>query len=433
MKRLVEIISDRSATAAVIGLGYVGLPLALEIARAGFKTIGIDSSWEKVEAVSAGNNYIRDVDSSDLRNLVCSGKLIATTNCSVLDQCDFISICVPTPLGKGKDPDMSFVMSAVSEVKKHLKREQVIILESTTFPGTTEELVLPLLEETGLKVGQDFHLAFSPERIDPGNKVFQLKNTPKIIGGITHNCTEIVQSFYQTFIDEVIPVSSSKAAEMVKLLENTFRAVNIGLANEIAIMCSYLGIDTWEVIDASATKPFGFMPFYPGPGLGGHCIPVDPHYLMWKLKLMDYNTRFIQLADEINSSMPRLVVEKIASALNDQNKPVKGSKILVLGIAYKKDVNDYRESPALDVIHLLQKSGAVVSYCDPHIPALKIDGINLESTLLNQNVDHYDCTVLLTDHSTFDIKQIVEQAQLFVDTRNATKGISGHSQKIVRL
>lgn len=433
MKKLVEAITNRSAKVAVIGLGYVGLSIASEIARAGFITFGIDTSHERVDAINHGDSYIKDVKSDVLNELIRDGKFKATTDFSLLGQCDFISICVPTPLGKGKDPDMSYIVAAVNEVKKYLRREQVIILESTTFPGTTDEFVLPLLEETGLKVGQDFYLAFSPERIDPGNKDFHLKNTPKIVGGATHNCTEIVQSFYQTFIDHVIPVSSSKAAEMVKLLENTFRAVNIGLANEIAIMCNYLGIDTWEVIDASATKPFGFMPFYPGPGLGGHCIPVDPHYLLWKLKLMDYNARFIQLADAINSSMPKLVTEKIASVLNDQSKPVKNSKILILGVAYKKNINDFRESPAIDVIHLLQKRGAIVSYCDPYIPFLRIDGINLESIPVNQNIGHYDCAVLLTDHSDFNISELVEQAPVFVDTRNATKRISGHRQKIVKL
>lgn len=424
----------QSRCAAVIGLGYVGLPLAVEMAKAGFQTIGLDLSRDKVNAINAGKNYIKDVDGPLLAQLVATQRLRASFDFSVLKEADYISICVPTPLGKGKSPDMTCILEAVREIRKYLRKGQTIILESTTYPGTTDEVVLPLLNETGLKVGEDFHLAFSPERIDPGNKTYGLKNTPKIIGGITPNCTEMAQSFYRTFIDRVIAVSSTRAAEMVKILENTFRAINIGLANEIAIMCSHLNVDTWEVIEAAATKPFGFMPFYPGPGLGGHCIPVDPHYLLWKLKSMNYNARFIQLADEINSSMPRWVVEKIETALNDKEKALKNSKILVLGVAYKKDIDDYRESPSLDVIEILRKKGAIVSYNDPLVPELHFNGINLSSVPISSGIDAYDCVVLLTDHSAYSMPRIAEEARLLVDTRNATKGITPKAAgKIVRI
>lgn len=426
-------IANKEARPAVIGLGYVGLPLAVEMADAGFQTLGVDLDDRKVTSINSGKNYIRDIDDRILTRLVREKRLSATGDFSKLKDCDFVSICVPTPLGKGKSPDMSYVQSAVGEIKKYLRRGQVVILESTTYPGTTEEVVLPLLSETGLKVGEDFHLAFSPERIDPGNKSFGLKNTPKIIGGITHNCTEIAQSFYQSFIQKVIPVSSPRAAEMVKILENTFRAINIGLANEIAIMCNHLNIDTWEVIEAASSKPFGFMPFYPGPGLGGHCIPVDPHYLVWKLKALNYNPRFIQLADEVNSSMPHLVVEKISQALNERKKPVKESKILVLGVAYKKDIDDCRESPALDVIKLLQERGAHVSYHDPHVPSLKVEDKDYTSVPLNGKLSQYDCVTLLTNHSIFDVKKIVTDCQVLVDTRNATKGIQAAPNKIIKL
>lgn len=431
---LAEKIHSHQATVGVIGLGYVGLPLAVEIAKSGFKTVGFDVSEEKVAQISAGRSYIQDIPENLLAPHVRSGKLTATSNFSLLATCDFISICVPTPLGKGKNPDMSYIISAITEVKKYLRRGHTIILESTTYPGTTEEVVLPLLEESGLKVGEDFHLAFSPERIDPGNKKFNLCNTPKVIGGVTRNCTEIAQIFYQSFIEQVIPMSSPKAAEMVKILENTFRAINIGLANEVAIMCNHLGIDVWEVMDAAASKPFGFMPFYPGPGLGGHCIPVDPHYLVWKLKLMNYDARFIQLADQINSSMPDLVVERITQALNLHKKAVNGSKVLVLGVAYKAGVNDCRESPALDVIKFLKKRGADIFYHDPYVPKLAIDGLDLESVpLLLNDLKSYDCITIITHHQQFDIKSILEKCQIFVDTRNATKGMHGFSEKILKL
>jgi len=432
LKALTQKINGRSAICGVVGLGYVGLPLAVEIANAGFTAIGFDVSRDKTESINAGKNYIQDVDSTLLADLVSKKKLKATTDFKTLAECDFVSICVPTPLGKGKDPDMSYIVQVTSELKKYLRPGQAIILESTTYPGTTEEVVQPHLEATGLKAGQDFHLAFSPERIDPGNPKFGLRNTPKVVGGVSRACTEIVQSYYGTFVEKVFAVSSPRAAEMVKILENTFRAINIGLANEIAIMCNQLKIDTWEVIEAASTKPFGFMPFYPGPGLGGHCIPVDPHYLVWKMKLMNYNARFIQLADEINSSMPHLVVEKIAAALNEHKKPVKESKILVLGVAYKKDIDDCRESPALDVIKLLQERGALVTYHDPFVPTINVEGHRYES-VARPNFGSYDCVALLTNHSAFDVPKIVAETQLLVDTRNATKGLPSDTGKIVKL
>lgn len=428
-----EKVAERKATAAVVGLGYVGLPLAIEIAKAGFMTTGLDLSATRVDALQRGESYIRDVDSHDLSDVLSRGVLQASTDFSVLSTCDFISICVPTPLGKGKNPDLSFIVDAVTTVKQHLRVGHVILLESTTYPGTTEEVVLPLLLESGLKVGEEFHLAFSPERIDPGNRMFHLKNTPKVVGGVTKNCTEIAHGFYLTFVEKVIPVSSPRAAEMVKLLENTFRAVNIGLANEVAIMCNHLEIDTWEVIDAAATKPFGFLPFYPGPGLGGHCIPVDPHYLVWKLKSIDYNPRFIQLADEVNSAMPLLVVEKIAGALNACEKPVKGASILIMGVAYKSDVDDVRESPALNVIRLLQERHARVAYHDPFIPTIDVEGRVLKSVASDESLQKYDCVVILTHHSVFDVAKIVDEAILVVDTRNATKGIRGRAEKIIKI
>ena len=435
IQEVTEKVKKREARVAVIGLGYVGLPLAVEIATAGFETIGLDTSEEKVSSIQQGKNYIMDVDSQVLQALVQKKKISATSDYSILQSCDYIVVCVPTPLSKGKEPDISYVVSAFSKIKLYLKRGQVIILESTTYPGTTEEVVLPMLQESGMKVGQDFYLAFSPERIDPGNKKFGLRNTPKVIGGVTPSCTEMSSMLYETFVEKIFPVFSSRTAEMVKILENTFRAINIGLANEVAIMCNHLNINVWEVIEAAATKPFGFMPFYPGPGLGGHCIPVDPHYLVWKLKSVDYKPRFIQLADEINSSMPELVVNKIVDALNGRQKAINGSKILVLGVSYKKDIDDYRESPSLDVIKILQKKRAVVHYHDPHVPILAFDGIKLQSSpLTDASTAQYDCVVLLTDHSSFDIKNIVKHSQLFVDTRNAARNLaSDYLEKVFRL
>lgn len=432
MKTLIEKIRTRNARIGVIGLGYVGLPLAVEMGKAGFHVTGLDIAADRVASLNAGRNYIQDVSDQDLTQLLEQKRFVASTDFAALADIDAVSICVPTPLRKGKDPDISYILGAVEEVQKHLHRGQLIVLESTTYPGTTHEVVYPQLSKTGLKVGEDFFLAFSPERIDPGNQQYGLKNTPKVIGGMTANCTEIAQSLYQACIDRVIPVSSPQAAEMVKLLENTFRAINIGLANEIAIMCHRLNIDTWEVIDAAASKPFGFMPFYPGPGLGGHCIPIDPHYLLWKLRLMNYNARFIQLADEVNSSMPHLVVEMISGALNERRQSVKGSKVLILGVAYKQDIDDYRESPALDVLHLLKHQGAAVQYHDPFVPKIAFDGWSMESVPLH-DVSQYDCVAILTAHSAFDIRQIVSEAKLVVDTRNATRGVRGATSKIVKL
>lgn len=433
MEQLIGRLRGREAVAAVIGLGYVGLPLAVEIARAGFRTIGVEANADRVQQLNAGRNYLADLDNRVVADLVSSGRLRATTDYAALADVDTISICVPTPLGKGKIPDLSCIVSAVEQIRTHLRPHQLIVLESTTYPGTTDEAVLPMLEAGGLKAGHDFFLAFSPERIDPGNARFGVRNTPKIIGGVTPSCTEMALCFYRAFIEHVIPVSSPRVAEMVKLLENTFRAINVGLANEVAIMCGHLGVDTWEVIDAAATKPFGFMPFYPGPGLGGHCIPVDPHYLVWKLRSMNYNPRFIQLADEINSTMPALVVEKIAGALNVRAKPVHGSRVLVLGVAYKANVDDYRESPALDVIHLLRQRGAQVEYADPHVPAIAWDGMAMEAVALNGQVHQYDCVVVLTNHTAFDMRAIVREAQVVVDTRNATRGLHEYADKIIKI
>ncbi len=414
----------------VIGLGYVGLPLAVEFAEAGFNVLGFDISKEKVEKINEGVSYIDDIPSSRLRPLVESGKLSATTDFDKLAEVDAISICVPTPLRKTKDPDISYIISATKEIARRLRRGHIIILESTTYPGTTEEIVKPELEKSGLKVGKDFYLAFSPERVDPGNKKYTTRNTPKVVGGVTPDCLELVSLLYNQVIETIVPVSSPRAAEMTKILENTFRAINIGLANETAIICEKLGIDVWEVIEAAATKPFGFMPFYPGPGLGGHCIPIDPHYLSWKLKSYNYNAKFIQLADEINTSMPIYVVEKIARALNDVGKPINGSKILILGVAYKPNISDTRESPALDIISLLLERKGIVSYNDPHIPQIKEAGLDLKSVPLD-NLEEYDVVVIVTNHSDYDYNEIVERAQLIVDTRNATRGIK--SPKIHKL
>ncbi|MGZ3443666.1 MAG: nucleotide sugar dehydrogenase, partial [Polyangia bacterium] len=366
MATLLEKIKTHEAKVAVIGIGYVGLPLCVEMAKAGFHTTGYDMHEAKVKSVNAGKSYIGDISDAVLGPLVSSGKLDATIDPKVLGEADVVVICVPTPLNKTKEPDNSFIMMAAESLKPHLHKDMLIVLESTTFPGFTREILLPKLQETGLKVGEDFFLCFSPERVDPGNEKYQTRNTPKVVGGTTPRCLEAIQAMYSHVIDNLVPVSSTDAAEMCKLLENTFRAVNIGLVNEVAIMCHKLGMNTWEVIDAAATKPFGFMKFYPGPGLGGHCIPVDPLYLSWKLRTLKYEARFITLADEINSNMPHLVVEKTQDALNDQKKAINGSNVLILGIAYKKDIDDLRESPALDVIELLQQKGANVSYHDPY-------------------------------------------------------------------
>ena len=441
-------ILTRSAQVAIKGVGYVGLPLAVAFAEAGFPVVGVDIDEEKVKAINTGHSYIGDVPSERLARLVSldpkpsaeGGRLWATTDDTVLDHCDVVIICVPTPLSKTRDPDVSYILAAGNEVAAHLHPEMLVVLESTTYPGTTEELLLPRLARSGLQVGGDFYLAFSPERIDPGRTDWRVENTPKVLGGVTPQCLAIAQALYEQVIERVMPVSSTRAAEMVKLLENTFRAVNIALVNEVAIMCDKLRLDVWEVIEAASTKPYGFMPFYPGPGLGGHCIPVDPYYLAWKLKTVDYNARFIQLAGEINSDMPRYVVDKILNALNDEGKAVKGSRILILGVAYKRDVSDIRESPALDILRLLEAKGAVVSYHDPYVPRLRLarpghgDDVVMDSVTLDAEVlGSADCVVVTTDHRSCDWDWVARNSRLLVDTRNVTAGLGECSARIVKL
>lgn len=434
MNSLQQKIHDKTARVGVIGLGYVGLPLAVEFAEAGFHVTGIDVDDKKVDALNQGHSYIQDVPSKQVKHLVDSGKLTAVTDFSVLQDIDTISICVPTPLRKTKDPDISYIMASVEEIVKYLHPRQVIVLESTTYPGTTDEAILPELAKTGLEVGKDFFLAFSPERVDPGNPNYNTQNTPKVIGGVTPLCSEVAKLLYEQAIPQIVPVTSTKAAEMVKLLENTFRSVNIGLVNEIALMCDKLDVDVWEVIDAAATKPFGFMRFYPGPGLGGHCIPIDPHYLAWKMKTLDYNARFIELAGEINSSMPEYVVTKVTDALNNATKSVKNSRILILGIAYKKNISDLRESPALDIFRILERKGAELWYNDPFIPEFNEESLQLSSIQLSEElVESMDCVVLVANHSSYDYQWLVDHAQIFVDTRNVTRDLHDPRKVVVKL
>jgi UDP-N-acetyl-D-glucosamine dehydrogenase len=423
-------IIEKRARVGIVGLGYVGLPLAVEFAKAGFAVTGIDISEEKVKRVNAGDSYVGDIPSETLGPLVASGRLRATTDFAAVLELDTINICVPTPLRKTKDPDMSFIVSSCQEIAKHFHAGQLAILESTTYPGTTEEVVLPILSKSGLEAGRDFFLCFSPERVDPGNPKYQTVNIPKVVGGSTPVCTEMGRLLYAQALEQVVPVSSTQVAEMVKLLENTFRMINIGLANEIALMCDRMGINVWEVIDAAATKPFGFMPFYPGPGLGGHCIPIDPFYLSWKTKQAGIEARFIDLAGYINGQMPQFAADKVQNALNDASKPVKGSRIHVMGVAYKRNIDDMRESPALDVMLLLLRRGAIVTYSDPHVPRLRLDGLQLDAQPEAAAGDA-DCVVIITDHAAFDYAALVERARLIVDTRNALKGYT--SAKIVRL
>lgn len=427
---LLERIRSRTARVGVVGLGYVGLPLAVEFARAGFQVTGIDVSQSKVDQINSGSSYVQDVPSSDVSALVSRGLLRATTDFSAVAGLDTVNIAVPTPLRKTKDPDMSYVVSASQEVARHIHPGMLVILESTTYPGTTEELLLPMFQSSGLVVGRDFFLCFSPERVDPGNPKYQTKNIPKVVGGITPACTEIGAAFYAMALDSVVPVSNTVVAEMVKLLENTFRMINIGLVNELAVMCHRMNINVWEVIDAAATKPFGFMPFYPGPGLGGHCIPIDPFYLSWKSRQAGIEARFIELAGHINGEMPRWVVSRIQDALNDHGKPLRNSRIHVLGAAYKRDIDDVRESPAIDIIHLLLQRGAVVAYSDPHVPELRLDHATLHSEPL-EKLSSCDCAVIVTDHRAFDYDTIVRLAPLILDTRNALKG--RREQHILRL
>jgi len=426
-------IEAKTAHVGIVGLGYVGLPLAVEFAAAGFTVTGIDIDAKKIAALNRGESYIQDIPTSVLAPLVKAGKLTATTDFSAAAAMDTINICVPTPLRKTKDPDMSYIVNACQEIAKYFHPGVLVILESTTYPGTTNELMLPMFERPGLKVGEDFFLCFSPERVDPGNVNFQTRNIPKVVGGITPACTTIGAAFYRQALETVVPVGSTRVAEMVKLLENTFRMINIGLVNEMAMLCDRMGIDVWEVIDAAATKPFGFMPFYPGPGLGGHCIPIDPFYLSWKTKQAGIEARFIELAGYINGNMPHFVVDKIQNALNDCAKPLKGSHVHLLGVAYKRGIDDVRESPALDIIHLLGKHGARVTYSDPFVPQLHADGVVPEMAAIDaeKGASAADCVVIVTDHKDFDYARIVENAKLIVDTRNALKG--NPSTKIVRL
>jgi len=421
---LLSQLGDRSACIGVVGLGYVGLPLALEFAKAGFHVIGYDVSERLVDSLMAGESHIQDVSSAELAGLVESGMFEATADESRLREMNAVSIAVPTPLAKTRDPDMTYVIAAADAIARNCHPGLLIVLESTTYPGTTRELMQPRLEAAGLTVGKDVFLAFSPERVDPGNPIWNTKNTPKVVGGITPACTELASALYASCLESIVPVSSTETAELVKLLENTFRSVNIGLVNEMQIVCDKLGVNVWEVIDAAATKPFGFMKFTPGPGIGGHCIPLDPHYLAWKMRTLNYKTRFIDLASEINSEMPALVVQRVAQALNDQRKSVNGSDVLVLGVAYKKDIDDMRESPALDVIRLLEEKGATVRYHDPHVESFRENGQERRSIELSDAaLADADAVVIITDHTALDYQRVMDVAGALVDTRNATAGL----------
>jgi len=432
---LIQDIQKKRANIAVIGLGYVGLPLAVTFANAGFNVTGIDPIEEKVDMINRAESYISDITNAQLRKHIDSGRIRATTDYSVLQEIDAVSICVPTPLRKTGDPDMSFIASASEDLAPYLHRSMVIILESSTYPGTTREFVLPkLIENSKLKVGEDFFLAFSPERVDPGRKDFTTYNTPKVLGGITPACTEVAKAWYEQALETVVTVSTSEVAEMAKLLENTFRMINISMVNELAQMCDRLDIDVWEVIDAAATKPFGFMKFTPGPGLGGHCIPIDPLYLSWKMKTLNYTARFIELASEINTNMPRYVVTRIQDALNRYKKALNGSKILILGVAYKPNINDMRESPALDIIHMLAEKGALVSYHDPYVPEINYENIHMSSEKdLWASVESADLVAIITNHSKYDYNMIGEKAQLIFDARNAMKDAPKTNLKVIKL
>ncbi|HSJ14779.1 MAG TPA: nucleotide sugar dehydrogenase [Longimicrobiales bacterium] len=425
-------VADRTAVVGVLGLGYVGLPLCTEFARAGFRVLGFDVSARVVDGINAGTSHIADVDSQLLGALVGEGRLAATTDMMRLAECDAISICVPTPLSKIKDPDMSYILAATHAVRPALRRGQLIVLESTSYPGTTRDVVRPILEESGLVAGVDFFLCFSPERVDPGNTVWQTKNTPKVIGGITAACARAGVALYGRVFDTLVPVESAEAAELVKVYENTFRMINIALVNELAQVCERLGVDVWDVVDAAATKPFGFMKFTPGPGLGGHCIPLDPHYLSWKMRTLSFRTRMIELASEINAEMPAFVVRKVADVLNRRRLAVNGSRILVLGVAYKKDIDDLRESPAFDIMRLLQEQGAEIAYHDPHCPEIVDDGhtplagLPMRSVPLDERtLAATDCVVVVTDHSDVDYELVAASAPLVLDTRGALRGVSG--------
>jgi UDP-N-acetyl-D-glucosamine dehydrogenase len=432
---LIQDIQKKRANIAVVGMGYVGLPLAVTFANAGFSVTGIDPIQEKVDMINRGESYISDISNAQLRKHIDNGRIRATTDYSTLSEIDAVSICVPTPLRKTGDPDMSFIAQASEDIAPYLHRSMIIVLESSTYPGTTREFVLPkLTANTNLKVGMDFFLAFSPERVDPGRTDFTTYNTPKVVGGITQACTDVAVAWYQQALETVVPVSSTEVAEMAKLLENTFRMINISMVNELAQMCERLEVDVWEVIDAAATKPFGFMKFTPGPGLGGHCIPVDPLYLSWKMKTLNYTARFIELASEINSNMPRYVVTRIQDALNRFKKPLNGSKILILGVSYKPNINDMRESPALDIIHLLREKGAIVAYNDPYVPEIEIEGVQMFSEKeLSTFLEKADLVAIITNHEKFDYKLILEKSQLIFDTRNAMKSIAKNDLKVIKL
>jgi UDP-N-acetyl-D-glucosamine dehydrogenase len=434
-ERLRKLILSHDALVGVVGIGYVGLPLAVEKAKARFQVLGFDRSAIRVAQANQALNYIRDVSDDDLTRVVASGKFTATTDMSRLGSCDVIVICVPTPLTVNKEPDISYICNVVHDISAKLRPGQLIILESTTYPGTTEEVVLPILQRSELVCGKDFFLAFSPERVDPGNKRFNTHNTSKVVGGVTSECLDMAATFYEQTITEVLRVTSPRVAEMTKVFENTFRAVNIALVNEMALLCDRMGIDIWAVIDAASTKPFGIMRFEPGPGVGGHCIPLDPHYLSWKARQYDFYVRFIELAAQVNQTMPYFVRDLVAKALNGHRKPLMGAKILVLGMAYKKDVSDWRESPSLKVVELLEKDGAEVRYHDPHIPSFADDHgkVRRSVPMTDELLEKVDCVAIATNHSSFDYARIVAKAKLIVDTRNATAGISGAEQKVVRL
>ena len=428
---------DHTAVLGVVGLGYVGLPLAVEMARSGFRTIGFDVQRRVVDGINGGTSHIQDVPDQIVSAFVSEGLLSATDDLTRLGECDAISICVPTPLSKIKDPDLGFVISAARAVAKQLRRGQLVILESTTYPGTTRDVLLPILEESGLTAGQDFFLCFSPERVDPGNLVWQTRNTPKVIGGLTPECTAAGVALYERIFDTLVPVAGAEAAELTKVYENTFRMINIALANELAQACDRLGLDVWGVIDAAATKPFGFMKFTPGPGLGGHCIPLDPHYLSWKMRTLAFKTRMIELASEINAEMPQFVVQKVGAALNDDAKPIRGSHVLVLGIAYKKDIDDLRESPGLEVIRLLQEKGARVTYHDPYCPSIEDDGhtpirdLPMHSVPLTPDaLAQSDCVVVITDHTAVDYAEVARSAPLVVDTRGVLRRFAGPARVV---
>jgi len=434
IKNLEDKIRKRQALIGIIGMGYVGLPLACEFAKGGFSVTGFDINQDKVNELNRGDSYIKDISSYELKNYTSSGMITATSDMSLLEKMHCIIICVPTPLRKTKDPNISFIYKASESVAEHMKPGQLIVLQSTTYPGTTEELVQPMFEEKGFTVGKDFFLAFSPERVDPGNDKYTTGNTPKVVGGVTDTCTRLAALLYDQVISEVVEVGNPKEAEMVKLLENTFRSVNIGLVNELALMSDRMGIDIWRVVDAAATKPFGFMPFYPGPGLGGHCIPIDPFYLSWKAKTFDFFMKLIELAGEINGNMPRFVVQKLMDILNQNGKPLKGSTVFVLGVAYKRDIDDMRESPALEVIKLLDLKGANIKYNDPYVPTIQLNGDTLKSTPLSKkDLDKCDCVVIATDHSDYNYVDIVKRAPVVFDCRNATRKVTKYREKIVKL